>query len=125
MLNLKLRMEKCFFRGKIVGWITKTMEKKKAYVSPRNRMGITPSGKGHYFEMFHGFGIGKFLLEFLKENKIDEVHLRIGKRETLISDLNDWEKHGIEYQRLPYEKQIILPEKYMRKIVIPLSQIVL
>lgn len=104
-----------------IGWITKTMNGKKAYVSPRNRIG--KKGHGHYFENFKGFGIAVSVLEFLKRNMFDEVHLRIGKRETLISQLSDWENHGIPYRRKPFEEQIILPERFMDKKFLPLSEV--
>lgn len=99
------------------------MNGKKVYVSPRNRMGITKDGSGHFFCMFQGYGLAVSVFEFLKRNGFDEIHLRIGKAETLISSLDDWEQWAIPYRREPYEEQLILPEKHMRKEMLSLAEL--
>ena len=109
--------------GRHIGWITKTANGKKVYVSPRNRLGITKQGVGHYFEMFKGFGLAKSVLEFLKRNGFDEVHLAIGKREMLISSLDMWETHGRPYRKPPFEEQVILPESFMTKQWLTLAEV--
>ena len=100
-----------------IGWITTTMEGKKVFVSPRQR-------RKHYFRKFRGYGLSVEVLKFLKRNQFDEVHLRIGKRLTLISKLTYWDIYGIDYHKKPeFEPQKILPEKFMESKMLTLSEI--
>lgn len=104
--------------------MTKTADGKKIYISPRNRIGKGKKGKGHYFEKFMGYAVAESVLEFLKRNMFDQIHLRItGGRETLISDLDVWFQKGHKYHKKPYEPQIVLPEKFMQKKTLTLSQL--
>jgi hypothetical protein len=112
----EVKGNRVFLNSKEIGWMTTTMNGKKAYISPRNR-------PQHYFRIFEGWGLSRDVLEFLKQNRFNEVHLRIGLRETLISKIEDWDEHGIPYHRPPYEPQLVLPEKFMEKKVIPLSEV--
>ena len=105
-----------YLDGKFIGWTAKTFEGKKAYISPRVR-------EKHFFRKFQGWGIAQKLLGLLILNGYEEIHIRLGKRETLISDINDWRKHGIFYKHPAFEPQIILPEKYMRKHTLTLSDL--
>lgn len=110
--------------GRKIGWITRLANGKKIFVSPRNRMGKDHKGRGHYFNVFSGFGLAVSVFEFLKRNQFDEIHLKIGQAETLITSLDVWEKHGIPYQRKPlFEAQLILPEKHMTKVRKSLSEL--
>ncbi|RLG99982.1 hypothetical protein DRO19_00775 [Candidatus Bathyarchaeota archaeon] len=113
---LEIRGNKVFLDGKLIGWTVKTMEGKKAYVTPRSRT-------HHFFRNYQGWGIAQKLLGLLILNGYDEIHIRIGERETLISDVRDWQKHGIFYEHSAFEPQIILPEKYMRKHTLALSDL--
>lgn len=111
--------------GRRIGWITRTMNGKRVYVSPRNRMGITKTGKGHFMEIFQSYGIANSVLKFLERNQIDEVHLRIGKSETLISKVSDWREKGFLYHRPPYEEQIMLKEEDMTRKILTLAELTL
>jgi hypothetical protein len=111
-------------RGKpdrLLGWHTKLANRTKVYMSPRNRVGI--KGHGDYFEKFEGFAIGEALLDFLKENLFDEVHLKIGQRETLVSPMDAWWTHGEKYHKKGYEPQVVLPEAYMERKLKTLQEI--
>jgi len=117
MSDFELKGNQVWIGDRRVGWITTTMDGKKVFVSPRNR-------RRHYFRKFKGYGLSVAVLKFLKRNLIDEVHLRIGKRTTLISKLPYWDIYGIPYWKKPdFESQKILPEKHMKKIELTLSQI--
>lgn len=102
--------------GRRIGWITRTMDEKRVFISPRNR-------PEHFFRIFKGWALSRDVLNFLEQNNFDEVHLRIGKRETLISSLSIWREHGIPYQKLPFEPQIVLPETFMTKKMLSLSEV--
>jgi len=114
--DFELKGKQVWIGNRKAGWITTTMEGKKVFVSPRKR-------KQHYFRKFKGFGLSVELLEFLKRNKFDEVHLRIGKRQTLISPLAYWDIYGIDYHIEPYEPQKILPEIHMKSKQLTLSEV--
>jgi len=117
MSDFELKGNQVWIGDRRVGWITTTMEGKKVFVSPRKR-------KQHYFRKFKGFGLSVELLEFLKRNQFDEVHLRIGKRVTLISPLAYWDIYGVDYHKKPeFEAQKILPEKHMKSKQLTLSEI--
>lgn len=115
-MSFTLKRNQVWLGDRRVGWITTTMDGKKVFVSPRNR-------QKHFFRDLSGWGLSKEVLEFLRRNLFDEVHLRIGKRETLISELALWDIYGIDYQREPYEPQKILPEKHMTKKMLSLSEV--
>ena len=102
--------------GRRIGWITTSMDKKRIYVTARNR-------RNHFFRIHQGWGLAVAVLNFLKENNFAEVHIRIGKRVTLISNLEDWFSHGIKVHYEPYEEQLVLPEKHMRKHTLTLGQV--
>jgi hypothetical protein len=91
----EVKGNRVFLNGKEIGYMTTTMNGKKAYISPRNR-------PKHFFRNFGGFGIAKNVLELLKTNGFQEVHLRIGMRETLISSIELWDAHGIPYHHPQY-----------------------
>jgi len=115
-MALEIRGNKVLLDGRVIGWTVKTMEGKKAYVTPRSRY-------EHFFRNYQGWGISRKLLGLLILNGYEEIHIRIGKRETLISDIRDWQKHGIFYEHPAFEPQIILPEKYMRRHLLSLSDL--
>ena len=115
-MALEIRGNKVLLDGRVIGWTIKTMEGKKAYVTPRSRY-------EHFFRNYQGWGISRKLLGLLILNGYEEIHIRIGKRETLISDIRDWQKHGIFYEHPAFEPQIILPEKYMRRHLLSLSDL--
>lgn len=99
-----------------VGWLTKTAEGTKIFVSPRIR-------STHFFRNFQGWGISKEVYAYLRLVGVEEIHLKIGRAVTLISTIDNWEKHSVPYQREPYESQLILPEMYMEKQELTLSQL--
>ncbi|MBA7491661.1 hypothetical protein ES702_02209 [subsurface metagenome] len=116
-MSFTLKRNQIWLDDRMLGWITTTMDGKKVFVSPRNR-------QHHYFRKHGGFGLSEDVLEFLRRNLFDEVHLRIGKRETLISKLSYWNIYGIKYHKKPeFEPQIILPEKHMKKKMLSLSEV--
>lgn len=116
MSSFELKRNQVWIGDRRVGWITTTMEGKKVFVSPRKR-------RQHYFRKFRGYGLSVEILEFLKRNQFDEVHLRIGKRLTLISKLAYWDIYGIDYHKKEFEPQKILPEKYMERKQLSLSEV--
>lgn len=115
-MSFTLKGPQIWLEDRMVGWITTTMDGKKVFVSPRQR-------RKHYFRKHGGFGLSEGVLEFLRRNLFDEVHLRIGKRETLISKLSYWSIYGIKYRAREYEPQVILPEKHMTKKLLSLSEV--
>ena len=72
-------------------------------------------------EIFQSYGIAESVLEFLEKNEFDEVHLKIGERETLISKVSDWRQKGFPYKHADFENQWMLREKDMNKKFLPLS----
>ena len=72
-------------------------------------------------EIFQSYGIAESVLEILEKNEFDEIHLKIGERETLISKVSDWKKKGFEYHKPPFERQWMLREKDMTRKFLPLS----
>jgi len=106
MSEFELKGKQVWIGQRKVGWITTNMDGKKVFVSPRKR-------KQHYFLKFHGFGLSVEVLEFLKRNQFDEVHLHIGKRQVLISKLSYWDIYGLKYYKEGFEPQKILPERFM------------
>ena len=105
-----------FLEDRNIGSITRSMDGKKVFVSHRKR-------SVHFFRKFKGWGLSQELLEFLRRNKFDQVHLRIGQRETLISNVDDWLQHGKHYHKTPFEPQLVLAEKHMTQELLQLSQI--
>lgn len=102
--------------GRRIGWVSRLQNGKKVFISPRKR-------GPHYFRIYRGFGIAKDVLDFLQRNLFDEIHLRFGKRETLVSSLENWFAHAIPYHKKGFEPQLILPKKYMEKKMLSLSEI--
>jgi hypothetical protein len=105
--------------GRRIGWITRTLTGTRVFRSPRNR-------KQHYFRIFEGWGLSRDVYFFLKREGFEEIQLLISQQETLISQLSDWEPqpegHGILYQHPNFEPQIILPERYMKRHLLTLGQ---
>lgn len=118
-----IRGKQIFLGDRLIGWLTRTGDGRKIFCSPRNRTGITKQGTGHYFEMFKGFAIAESVLAFLERNQFDEVHLKIGRAETLIASLKTWREQGIPYQHTLFEKQLVLPERLMQKERLTLTQL--
>lgn len=114
-MSFTLKGKQIWLEDRMLGWITTTMDGKKVFVSPRK--------KSHYFRNFKGYGVSEQLLEFLEQNLFDQIHLRIGKRKTLISNLTGWREHGQPYRHQKFEAQIILPEKHMKKKMLSLSEV--
>ena len=102
--------------GKRIGWITSTADGKRIFISPRKR-------QDHYFRNLAGWALSKNVLNFLKSNDFAEIHLRIGLRETLISQMSDWTNYGIDIHYPPFEPQKVLPEKFFKKKWITLTQL--
>jgi len=115
-VTLEIRGNRVYLDGKFVGWTAKTFEGKKAYISPRSR-------RKHFFRKYRGWGISERLLALLILNGYDEIHIRLGERTTLISQIEDWRRHGIPYHHPDFDPQIILPEKYMKKHSLTLSEL--
>jgi hypothetical protein len=114
MTDFTLKGKRVWVGDRLVGWTT-VIDDKKVFVSPRK--------KSHYFRIYKGWGLSVEVLEFLKRNKFDEVHLRIGRRQTLISKLPHWDIYGIPYHKEGFEPQKILAEKHMEKTQLTLSQV--
>jgi len=115
-MSFTLKGPQIWLGDRRVGKITTSMEGKKVFISYRDR-------QHHFFRKYSGFGIAEALLDFLEDNQFNEIHIRIGKRETLISNLTEWREHGRPYKHQNFEAQIILPEKHMTKKMLSLSEV--
>ena len=115
-MSFEMRGNQLRLGGRRIGWITTLISGEQVFISPRNR-------KKHYVRIFRGWGLSKAVFDFLKKHGFTQIQLRIGKAETLISNLSAWEEHGIHSQFPPFEKQVFLPEKYMKKKVLTLAEI--
>lgn len=104
-----------FLGNRQIGDIAKIGEE-KVYISYRNRA-------NHYVKRHSGWGIDVSVLEALKEAGFTKILLRVGEFETLTSYLGLWERIGIK-DRLSddFEEQVFLPEKYMLKSRLNLTQ---
>lgn len=102
--------------GRRIGWVTRLASGERVFISPRRR-------SVHYMRIYRGWGLSKQVLEFLQDNGFTQIQLRIHKRETLISNIEDWKEHGIEAQYHGFEKQVFLPEKWFKKRQLMLSEI--
>lgn len=111
----EVKDNRVFLNGIEIGLMTR-MDGKKVYVSLRNR-------RKHFFHKYQGFAIAKKILLLLKANGFNEIQLRIGKAETLISNIETWEAQGISYRHPQYEEQVVLPETFMEKKTLSLSQL--
>ena len=116
MSDFELKGNQVWIGDRRVGWITTTMDGKKVFVSARK--------KSHYFRMFEGYAIARSVLEFLQRNQFDEIQLRFGKREMLVSSLHVWFKQGQPYhKKTEFEPQLVLNKKYMKRKVLMLSEV--
>jgi hypothetical protein len=104
-----------FVGNRKAGWITHSANGKTIFISLRDR--------SHFFRNFQGWGISQEVFNYLKLVGVQEIHLRVDLATTLISTVSDWQKHAAPYQKEPYEQQLILQEKYMKKTKLALSQI--
>ena len=66
----------------------------------------------HLFRKFNGFAISSELLDDLKQRGVERIELRVtennGSTTKLMSSVNTWEEHGIDYQHPQFEPQLIL-----------------
>ena len=115
-MSFEMRGNQLRLGGRRIGWITTLISGERVFISPRTR-------KKHYMKIYEGFGLSKAVFDFLKKHDFTQIQLRIGKSETLISDVSAWEEHGIHSQFEPFEKQVFLPEKYMKRKVLTLAEI--
>lgn len=115
-VSFELRGGQIHLDGRKIGYKTKLANGELTFVSPRKR-------STHYFRIFKGWGISKEVLQYLKDEGFTRIHLRTSKIETLMSTLDAWFRHGIPYQREPYEPQVILPEIYFQKKLLTISDI--
>jgi hypothetical protein len=114
-MSLVVDGSRLFVGGRKAGWITQSAEGKNIFISLRDRT--------HFFRNFQGWGISQEVFQYLRLAGVQEIHLRIDRATTLISAMADWKQHAAPYHKEPYEPQLILPEKYMKKEKLALSQI--
>jgi hypothetical protein len=102
--------------GRRIGWITKTLEGKRVFRSPRKV-------DAHKMRIYDGWGISEELLQWLKENEFAEVQIQIGTMRTLIADVHLWLEKGIRAQYQNFEPQIFLQEKHFKEIRLTQGQL--
>lgn len=71
----------------------------------------------HYLRKIGGYAIAEIVLEDLYDKDLDKIVIKeyVDQKweRTLISYLEDWKEHGVEWKTEPYEKQIALSEEHM------------
>jgi hypothetical protein len=115
-MTVELRGNQLLLEGRKLGWTTTLANGEKAFISPRRR-------SRHYFRIFKGWGLSKEVLRFLHDNDVKWIQLRIGKAEMLMSELGDWFIYAQDYYKPPFEPQLVLPEKYMKKKQVTLAEL--
>jgi hypothetical protein len=98
-----------FVADRLAGWLTRDSQDELLFVSARNRA-------EHYFRIFRGWGISAELLTHLKTLNVAFIILKINNAETLRSTPEEWLRLGRPYQRRPFERQLIIPERLMEKL---------
>lgn len=101
--------------GKKIGIIAIDRYGRKCYVTYRE--------PGHYFILFHGFGIDKTLIKKLLEDKIDHIYIVYkGKRGEKIyySNMDKWIMKGQPYGTAKEVEDDV--ETYGEQLILPTSQ---
>lgn len=67
------------------------------YLDRENNRYITKRDQKHFFNKFKGFGLSIGVIDILKQNLIENVLIIFEGREALISSVDSFLVHGIEY----------------------------
>jgi hypothetical protein len=97
-----------YIANRLAGWLTHNDTGERIFVSVRKRA-------KHHFRIFNGWGISTELLTHLKILNVAFIVLNVDNMQSLQASPEKWLRFGIPYQRAPYEPQLILPERYMKK----------
>jgi len=97
-----------YIAGRHAGYLTQNNQGKHIFISNRKRT-------KHYFRIFNGWGISTELLTHLKILNVAFIVLNVDNMQSLRASPEEWLRFGVPYQRAPYEPQLILPERYMKK----------
>jgi hypothetical protein len=108
-MHVEFRNGTFWIEDKQIGSLMGVGKETTAYVSNRKR-------HEHYFRKFKGWGIAEAVLDWLIEHDVPLIIIRdTHSGEILTANVHLYKKHGIPYQKLPYEPQMVLPEKHFTK----------